>query len=99
MSEFSKDVRERKLSKPGPNLKIHRRVITIEEVSGSEPFNYQVKITDIEISEQNFIPTHRTIVPRKTIEEAIEDAEEEFLTSVEKGNFTSLPVGEHFPLF
>ena len=99
MSEFSKDVRERKLSKPGPNGKIHRRIITIEEVIGSEPFNYQVKIADRESSEHNFIPTHRFIVPRETLEEAIEDAEEEFLTSVEKGNFTSLPVGEHFPLF
>jgi len=100
MSEFSNDVRERKLFKLMKDGKSHRRVMTIEEVSGVGAFKYRVKIADTESSHKGFgkfIPTHRFVVPRATIEEAVEDAEKEFASSVIEGKFERVPIGKDFP--
>jgi hypothetical protein len=107
MSEFSNDVRQRRLLKGGENVRFTRTIsIELETITGIE---VHVRIEDHQITGKNhglLEPQQKTVsnfsgtqrlVPCDTLEKAIEFAEQEFKRSVEHEHFEALPVGAHYP--
>ena len=106
MSEFSNEVRQRKLTK-GPKDARSRRTISIEaDAATGKTFNVLVEdskytganygLQSHENKHSNFTGTQKAI-PFDTLEQAIEFAEKEFKRSVEHEYFEPLAVGTDYP--
>jgi hypothetical protein len=111
MSEFSNDVRQRKLFKPTANGTAHRK-ISIEDVNGADPFKYRVTTKNrtqsptfgLRDPNDRKSPTADSTwkmdppkLPRTTLNEAIEDAEKELKRSIDEG-FELVKADKDFPL-
>jgi len=107
MSEFSNEVRQRKLTR-GPDNARFRRAISVEaDPTTGKTFNVLVEDSEYtgasyglenphEKRHSNYTGTQKAI-PFDTLKEALGFAEKEFNRSVEHEHFKPLPAGTDFP--
>ena len=110
MSNFTKDMLERKLIKPLANSNEHR-TITVENRTANDGYKFQLKIDNSTVPKKASLiglmgqsqrqPNIQIFTPKilrvTTIEEGIEFAEKEFQRSVEHEKYEPLPAGTDFP--
>jgi len=109
MSKFDSSTLERKLFKVRGDVAF-RRTITIEERPDKHGSRFQVDVVDekrnaVEFSSRgkNTVPSvshnivSQKIVPAKTLEKAVEVAENELRRSVDEEGFKTLALGDRFP--
>jgi hypothetical protein len=110
MNEFE-NTRQRKLFKEQSGVRFHR-TIAIEDRTQGDGDAYQVRIATKQHEGKNYglrnpkkpsdptanvLPSSSDPVPRKTLKDAIEFANQQFKASVDHENFKPLPPGEAFP--
>jgi hypothetical protein len=109
MSKFDSSTLERKLFKVRGDVAF-RRTITIEEQPHRRGSKFQVDVVDekrdaAEFSSRGKNPVFpvshnvavQTIIPAKTLEEAVEVAENELRRGVDEEGFKTLALGDRFP--